>query len=94
MATAFVSFHGVNRHACVACMGLLDRVLARCSQEAGSGVRAPVCRKVVRACSQPQGMFLHFETHQSGVGECGLRSHPKPQGGLCAQVPHLRLAAY
>jgi hypothetical protein len=24
----------------------------------------------VRACSQPQGMVLHFETRRSGVGEC------------------------
>jgi hypothetical protein len=26
--------------------------------------------RVVRAYSQPQGMFLHFETRRSGVGEC------------------------
>ena len=70
------------RHACVACMGLPDLVLARCSQEARSGGRAPVCRKVARACSQPQSMFLHFETRPSGVGECAqrVRSRTKPRG--------------
>ena len=70
------------RRACVACMGLPDLVLARCSQEARSGGRAPVCRKVARACSQPQSMFLHFETRPSGVGECAqrVRSRTKPRG--------------
>ena len=61
--------------ACVACMGLSDLVLSRCSRETrsqGGGPRV-VCRKVVRACSQPQGMFLHFKTRRSGVGECAHR---------------------
>jgi hypothetical protein len=35
-----------------------------------SGGGAQICRKVVRACSQPQGLFLHFETRRSRVGEC------------------------
>ena len=62
MATAFVSFRG----------GTVTLVLRAWAchvvhREPGSGGRAPVCRKVVRACSQPQGMFLHFENRRSGV---------------------------
>ena len=36
---------------------------------------------VVRACSQPQGMFLHFETQRSGVGECAGEVPPQTTGG-------------
>jgi hypothetical protein len=77
---------GVHRHACVACMGpaCLTSYSHVVHREPGSGGRAPVCPKVVRACSQPQGMFLHFETRRSGVGECArpvaVRSRPKPRG--------------
>ena len=39
-----------------------------------------MCRKVVRACSQPQGMFLHFETWRSGVGECAGPGEVPPLG--------------
>ena len=56
-----------------------DLVLSRCSRGAWSqGGGPPICWKVVRACSQPQGMFLHFETRLSDVGECA-RGEVLPQ---------------
>jgi hypothetical protein len=52
-----------------------DLLLSHCSKGTRSQGGGPqVCRKVVRACSQPQGMFLHFETRRSGVGECARPS--------------------
>jgi hypothetical protein len=42
-------------------------VIIQCRSQGGG---PQVCRKVVRACSQPQGMFLQFETRRFGVGEC------------------------
>ena len=85
---------GVHRHPCVAYMGRFDLVLSNCSKGTRSqGGGAQVCRKVVRACSHPQGMFLQFETRRSGVGECARPGEvpPQPRGELRSQVPHLRL---
>jgi hypothetical protein len=76
------------------CMGQFDLVLAHDSKGTRSQGEGPqVCRKVVRACSQPQGMLLHFETRRSGVGECARPGEvpSQPRGGLCVRVPHLRL---
>ena len=81
-------------------MGLPDHVHARFPR----GTRSPgggphVCRKVVRACSQPQGMFLHFETWRSGVGECagpgevpplGVDSVPSGRNGADPEPPFQR----
>ena len=80
MATAFVSFRGgtSSRLCCVYCLTSYSHVVHR---EPGSGGRAPICRKVVRACSQPQGMF-----RWSGVGDCARPGEVPPQatgGTLC-----------
>jgi hypothetical protein len=75
-------------------MGQFDLALSHCSKGTPSqGGGSQVCQRVVRAYSQPQGMFLHFETRRSGVSECARPGEVplQPQGGLCAQVPHLRL---
>jgi len=46
-----------------------------CSNGTRSHGEGPqVCRKVGRDYSQPQGMFSHFETGRSGVGECARES--------------------
>ncbi len=64
----------VLRHACVAYKGQLDLVVVLSHYSKGTrsqGGGPQVCRKkVVRASSQPQGMFLHFETRRSVVW-CG-----------------------
>ena len=62
---------GVHRQSRMCCvLGLAYLVLSHCSKGTRSQGGGPqVCRKVVRACSQPQSMFLHFETRRSGVGE-------------------------
>jgi hypothetical protein len=58
-------------------MGQFDLVLSHSSRGTRSEGGGPqVCRKVVHTCSQPQGIFLHFETRRSGVGECA--SSPAP----------------
>ena len=65
MATAFISFRG-GTPSRLRCVYGSDLVLSRCSRGARSqGGGPPICWKVVRACSQPQGMFLHFETRRS-----------------------------
>jgi hypothetical protein len=82
MATAFVSFRGGTP----ATVTLVLRVWACLTSyshvvhwEPVLGGRAPVCRKVGRTCSQPQGMFLRFETRRSGVGECAQPGEVPPQ---------------
>ena len=82
MATAFVSFRGGTPATVTlvlrvwACLTSYSHVVHR---EPVLGGRATVCRKVVHACSQPQGMFLHFKTRRSGVGECARPGEVPPQ---------------
>ena len=80
---------GVHRHACVACMGpaCLTSYSHVVHREPGSGGRAPVCPKVVRACSQPQGMILHFETWRSGVVKVLVKPHGKKSLGRSFRFP-------
>jgi len=67
MATLRPRPTGVHRYTCVACMGQFDLVLSHWSKGTRSQGGGPqVGRKVVRACSEPQSMFLHFETRRSG----------------------------
>ena len=69
----------VHRLACVACVGQFDLVLSHCSTGTRSQGGGPqVCREALRACSQPQGMLLRFETRRSGVGECARPGGSRP----------------
>ena len=61
----------MHLHDCVAGGVKIYLVLSHSLKGTRSQGEGPqVGRKVVRACSQPQGMVLHFETRRSGVGEC------------------------